>query len=192
MGKVVALAGAPPLTLADLAREPGRAADVQPEAIPPLMAQCAALQSALAARLAAPPQTPNESRETPMLSMSEVAERLGVRISYAYALTRTGRLPCIRFGKYVRVEPRALTEWIDAQEQAGSLDSRLDATYSPHYDRPRTSTATRETPVDSSSPREEGRRQRQQHRPPRARRNGDQRTTREANQASGPASHASA
>ncbi|MEX0979997.1 MAG: helix-turn-helix domain-containing protein [Gemmatimonadota bacterium] len=40
------------------------------------------------------------------------AERLGVRLHRVYALVRENRIPSVRIGRQVRIDPAALEEWI--------------------------------------------------------------------------------
>jgi excisionase family DNA binding protein len=58
---------------------------------------------------------PTTLTDTPLLSLPEVAARLGLPKGRAYELARQGRLPTIRIGKYVRVEERELQGWIAKQ-----------------------------------------------------------------------------
>jgi len=184
MGKVIPLPVSP-VTLAELAREPARAADVPPAAIPALLAQCAALQGALAARLLVAPAAVSDALSDELLTVPAVAERLRVPQSYVYELARTGRLPCVRFGKYVRIEPSALAAWVRGRRQKNALDRSIDATYSPPHDGSGTSTAAPSARADASGPRTSRGHQRQQHRAPRARRNGHQGTAGAADSAPG-------
>src|SRR4051812_17242847 len=55
-----------------------------------------------------------------LLQPAEVAERLGVPVSWVYAECRAGRMPHVKLGKYTRVRSEALNAWIAALE-AGSL-----------------------------------------------------------------------
>jgi excisionase family DNA binding protein len=57
---------------------------------------------------------------TLLLQPAEVAERLGVPVSWVYAECRAGRMPHVRLGRYVRVRSEALDAWVVALE-AGSL-----------------------------------------------------------------------
>lgn len=107
-------------------------AEVPPEAVPPLMAQCAALQSALAARLASVPPNGNGKAEAAgqdrLLTVPEVADLLRVPKGHVYELTRTGKMPAVRFGRHIRVAPADLGEWL-AQHKKG-LDMGLCVTHS--------------------------------------------------------------
>lgn len=124
-------------TLADLLHEPQRMAEVPPEAVPPLMAQCAALQSVLAARLASVPANGHGKAEAAgqdrLLTVSEVADLLRVPKGYVYELARSGKLPTVRLGKYVRIGPSALRQWLAEHEQKG-LDKVLSVTLNSNHD----------------------------------------------------------
>ena len=41
-----------------------------------------------------------------LLDASEVAERLGVPVSWVRESARAGAMPCVRFGRYVRFDLR--------------------------------------------------------------------------------------
>jgi excisionase family DNA binding protein len=60
----------------------------------------------------------------------EVAERLGVPISWVYEQSRSGRIPTVTLGRYRRYRPEAIDAWIAALE-AGEIGSRR-----PRRDRP--------------------------------------------------------
>jgi excisionase family DNA binding protein len=53
-----------------------------------------------------------------MLTMQEVAERLGVSLQRAYEMGRTGLLPIVRMGRQIRVEEGRLTSWIESGGRA--------------------------------------------------------------------------
>ncbi len=153
-------------TLADLLHEPQRMAEVPPEALPPLMAQCAALQSALAARLAAvKPDTPPQPTQEPerLLTVPQVAELLGVHPSCVYEVARSGKLPTVRVGKYVRIAPSALREWL-AQHKKG-LDKGMCVTHSYTDERFRGPAHSEATWAYASRVGSAGRRHRQQRGP---------------------------
>jgi excisionase family DNA binding protein len=52
------------------------------------------------------------TRAARLLTAPEVAERLGVRLHRVYELIRTNRLPVVRLGRNIRVDPGALESWI--------------------------------------------------------------------------------
>jgi excisionase family DNA binding protein len=49
-----------------------------------------------------------------MLTMQEVAERLGVSLQRVYEMGRTGVLPIVRMGRQIRVEEGRLMSWIES------------------------------------------------------------------------------
>jgi len=62
----------------------------------------------------------NNPENARLLQPAEVADQLGVPVSWVYAECRAGRLPHVKLGKYTRVRREALTVWLMALE-AGSL-----------------------------------------------------------------------
>ena len=50
--------------------------------------------------------------EVQLLKMKEVAERLGVSVSFAYILTKRGDLPTVRLGTAVRVRAEDLERYV--------------------------------------------------------------------------------
>ena len=64
-----------------------------------------------------------------LLTIPQVAKRLAISDGRAYELARQGKLPTVKVGKYVRVEPAALDTWI-AQHRDGTIDARLYTAYS--------------------------------------------------------------
>ena len=107
--------------------DPAQLAALSPVGQRRLLLRVAALLAALGAR-EPEPQRPAAAGDT-LLTMPQVAERLGVPDSEAYALARQGRLPVIRIGKYVRMRPADLTAFIEAhQDVPNVLRRRLAAT----------------------------------------------------------------
>jgi excisionase family DNA binding protein len=51
----------------------------------------------------------------PLLTIEQVAKRLGIGRSLAWRLVREGALPSVRLGRLVRVPQTALDHWIDEQ-----------------------------------------------------------------------------
>ena len=109
-------------TLADLARHPDRVAAVPSPLVPSLMAQTAALQAALAARLAsvsipteelARAQAPEPER---LLSPAEAAAFLGVTVAWLYR--HAGHLPFTRrlSRKALRFSEPGLRRWVAARK----------------------------------------------------------------------------
>jgi excisionase family DNA binding protein len=90
-------------SLLDLLRDPARVASLPPQAIPPLLCQLAALQSALAARLLTESAVSSDSQADAdvLLNVTEAAERLGTSPDWLYR--HAHQLPFT-----VRVGPRQL------------------------------------------------------------------------------------
>ena len=86
-----------------------------------LLLRVAALLAALGAR-EAEPQRP--ATDGTLLTMPQVAKRLGVPESEAYALARRGRLRVVRIGKYVRMRPADLDAFVEAQQDVPSAPRR--------------------------------------------------------------------
>lgn len=55
------------------------------------------------------------SEERLVLTVPEVAKRLGLGRNAAYALVRTKGFPAIRIGKHIRVPVAALERWLEEQ-----------------------------------------------------------------------------
>lgn len=49
------------------------------------------------------------------LNVSQVAERLGVPVSWVYSACESGRIPSYRLGKYVRIDSKEFEAWLRAQ-----------------------------------------------------------------------------
>lgn len=65
-----------------------------------------------------------------LLKAKEVAERLNVSRSQAFALMRNGDIPTVRFGKLTRVRPEDLEEFIQmnlTDRKANPLKAKLAA-----------------------------------------------------------------
>jgi len=113
--------------LADILENPEQAKEVPAEAIPPLLTQLAAAQSALAARLLSfvPDQsdggrTTHEQAEQ-LMTVADASKRLAFKPAYLYELIRQGRFPVVRQGKYIRIRVADLQGWIQ-QHQNIPLD----------------------------------------------------------------------
>lgn len=97
---------------------PQSIADAPPEQLAVMMAQLAACQSAVAARLLNARQNGAAQRETAsaendaLLTIEQVAQRLNVPKSNAYELVRQRKLEAVRVGKYVRVAPEMLAHYV--------------------------------------------------------------------------------
>jgi excisionase family DNA binding protein len=63
-----------------------------------------------------------------LLTAGEVAELLGVRVSWVYEQSRRGGIPTVTLGRYRRYRREAIEEWIVESELraevAGELHSR--------------------------------------------------------------------
>lgn len=60
-----------------------------------------------------------------LLAAEDVAQVLGVRATFVYALARRGELPTVRVGeRYVRFRTEALLQWIEQQESSRPKGSR--------------------------------------------------------------------
>jgi excisionase family DNA binding protein len=90
------------------------------------------LQTALLGRALAAGSSggPTPLADEPLLTVPEVARRLCFAEAYVYELIRLGRLPAVRAGKYVRIRPASLREWVAARE---GLDSDGAAAYGPRH-----------------------------------------------------------
>ena len=95
-----------------LARDPSQAHTLPPEAVPPLLAQLAALQSALAARLLTAPQN-SHAPEAPdcLLTAGEAAAFLKVSKDYLYR--NASHLPfTVRLGRHLRFSAAWIARYI--------------------------------------------------------------------------------
>lgn len=64
-------------------------------------------------------------RPARLLEAADVAQVLGVRETFVYALARRGELPVVRIGdRYVRFRPEALGAWIEQQESTRPKGTR--------------------------------------------------------------------
>lgn len=62
-----------------------------------------------------------ETRAGPsLLKASEVAEMLGVPVSWVYEQSRRGRIPTVTLGRYRRYRPEAIEEWVVQTERRGA------------------------------------------------------------------------
>lgn len=73
-----------------------------------------------------------------LLDMNQVAEHLNIPISRVRELSRRkDGFPVRHIGKYVRVKPSELWQWVESLQKKG-LDNRLDHRYTIKYERKRT------------------------------------------------------
>lgn len=105
--------------LADLVAEPGKAALVPPEAIPPMLGDLERLKATLWARLALPARgghaegAPDGDR---LLDVQEAAAKLGTSRDYLYR--HSSKLPfTVRMGRQVRFSEAGISRYI--RQRAG-------------------------------------------------------------------------
>jgi excisionase family DNA binding protein len=53
----------------------------------------------------------------PLLTAEEVAEVVGVRVDYIWALCRANEIPHLCFGRVKRFRRSAVSEWLEKREQ---------------------------------------------------------------------------
>ena len=89
-----------------------------------VMAQLAACQSTVAARLLNGKHSAERRlslvEPNPLLTVAQVAKKLNVQKSYAYELVRQQKLKSIRLGKYVRVTQEILAKYIETAASSAS------------------------------------------------------------------------
>ncbi len=87
--------------------------DLPIEFLPAILTHLAAAQGAVAARLIMQQGTSTHSEPaSPLLNADQIGERLQLVKSRVYELIRQGKLPALRIGKHVRMEPDRLEQWI--------------------------------------------------------------------------------
>jgi len=139
-----------PLTVPSLdalAADPGLAASVSPEAGWALYQQALTAMLSLlpVLRLPAGRGEGDADAEDPLLTIPEVAARLGVKPGRVSELIRSGQLPCVNVGKYRRVRPATLRAWLAEHEANG-----LYTAYNTGYDGRGTPAPPRTARVDAS------------------------------------------
>lgn len=100
-------------------------AETPRQELPALVGVLAAAQAVALARLTT--RTPEDRRpaDDRLLTMPEVAERLGITEHQARAMGRRGELPTLTVGdRFVRVRATALEEWIRRRENGRSIRER--------------------------------------------------------------------
>lgn len=55
-----------------------------------------------------------------LLTASEVAELLGVPVSWVYEQSRRGRIPTVTLGRYRRYRRVSIDSWLEELERSGS------------------------------------------------------------------------
>jgi len=108
--------------------------EIPVELVPAMIAKLAAIQGGLAATMLAirpvfRKETDAHANPKDLLTIPQVAKRLAISDCRAYELARQGKIPIVKVGKYVRVEPAELAAWI-IQHRGSGVDDRLYAAYS--------------------------------------------------------------
>ena len=70
-------------------------------------------------RRSALPEADGTSVTERLLDACEVAERLGVPVSWVRESARSGAIPCVRLGRYVRFDLADVDEWLAKCKQPG-------------------------------------------------------------------------
>jgi excisionase family DNA binding protein len=59
---------------------------------------------------------------TRLLTVEEVAQRLGVTKDWVWAQARSGRIPHVQLGRYRRFREEAIDQWLDRLERESARD----------------------------------------------------------------------
>jgi excisionase family DNA binding protein len=59
----------------------------------------------------------NEQQRLPLLSISDVAERLNVQVRHVRRLVAERRIPYIKWGHLIRFEAEEIERWLDASRR---------------------------------------------------------------------------
>ena len=111
-----------PSALTDLAR---MAAEAPSAELPALVGLLAQAQAVALARLTTPSAERHNPTDDRLLTMPEVARRLGINESQAREMGRRHELPTIIVGeRHVRVRASALEEWIRRRENGRTMSDR--------------------------------------------------------------------
>lgn len=122
------------------------------EQLPAFIGELEAVKAKAWLRLQMPPvEQPKSAAETSRVTADVIAERYGVPRSWVYELSRQGRIPCQRLGRYVRFDPeaveRALADGVDSKrDKLGATKRPLNSKGS---ERPATALLPRQ-PADSA------------------------------------------
>jgi excisionase family DNA binding protein len=150
------------LSLDEIACAPERAAKLSELTRSILVARCAAVLCALSAPgLARVEQQPNENQagdRERLLTVIEVADILRLARGYTYELVRRGEIRALRHGKYWRLSPTAVEEFIRKNENVGTLDKSLSAMLSRLHDRRATQASAKGARTRTDRTRETARR----------------------------------
>lgn len=66
----------------------------------------------------------NQASAGCLLTAEEVAEIIGMRVDYVYALTRRQQIPHLRFGRTLRFRSEAIEAWLRASERGSGVSHR--------------------------------------------------------------------
>lgn len=58
-----------------------------------------------------------------LLSIDDLSQLLGVPKSWLYERTRTGQIPHLKLGKYIRFELKAVQAWLEEHQKGGDINS---------------------------------------------------------------------
>lgn len=72
--------------------------------------------------MSTPESTPHPPAE-PLMTAREVAAHLGVPVSWVYAQTRAGALPCVHLGRYRRYRRASIDAWLQTQQHGPGATS---------------------------------------------------------------------
>jgi excisionase family DNA binding protein len=142
------------MTLAELAAQPARLADLTPQQARGILVEIASLQPLLIAQALVPAGQATGVEPERLLTVPDAAARLAIPASFLYELIRQGRVPAQRIGpKYVRLHPATV-----AEIQQKGLDTLLGVTYSRRRDGTRPATHPQTAWAHSGGARRAGRR----------------------------------
>lgn len=129
-----------------------------------ILAGSAALVALAAADATTTAVTNNDVGAENLLAAPDVAARLGVPLSRARELMKTGALPSLKVGRYRRVSPATLRQWM-ADQAAKPLLAPLSAVYSSAHERKGAPAAPRGSRTDAGGIRSRARRALEHARP---------------------------
>ena len=55
-----------------------------------------------------------------LLNADQIAELIGMRVDYVYALARRDAIPHLRFGRTLRFRAEAITRWLEEEERGNT------------------------------------------------------------------------
>jgi hypothetical protein len=133
----------------------------------------AALVALAAADATTADVTTDDAGAENLLDARAVAARLDIPLSRARELMKTGALPSIKVGKYRRVSPAALRQWM-ADQAEKPLPRKLSSTYNSRHGREGAPAAPRAARTDAGPIRRDARPPLELDRPPGTRGDRDQ------------------